>query len=127
MRPPPCSAVNKKALDQYTDFTERREELVARHAENKRGERRIRDLIATLDLRKDEAVERTFKVGASAPQAVYALGGRYCEALQGVDYLLASWGVCTFMGRKESVRSTQCKLWNARTSLKIVLYYSVYP
>ena len=54
--------MNKKALDQYTDFTEQREQLVGRHAENQRAERKIRDLIATLDLRKDEAVERTFKV-----------------------------------------------------------------
>lgn len=55
--------MNKKALDQFTDFTEKREELVARHGENQRAEKKIRDLIATLDLRKDEAVERTFKVG----------------------------------------------------------------
>ena len=60
----PCrSSVNKKALDQYVNFTEQREELVARHEENRKGEGKIRDLIQTLDLRKDEAVERTFKVG----------------------------------------------------------------
>ncbi len=57
------SSVNKKALDQYVNFTEQREELVARHEENRKGEGKIRDLIQTLDLRKDEAVERTFKVG----------------------------------------------------------------
>ena len=56
------SSVNKKALDQYVNFTEQREELVARHEENRKGEGKIRDLIQTLDLRKDEAVERTFKV-----------------------------------------------------------------
>ena len=53
--------MNKKALDQFTSFTEQREELAARHAENCAAERKIRDLIATLDMRKDEAVERTFK------------------------------------------------------------------
>ena len=60
------SSVNKKALDQYVNFTEQREELVARHEENRKGEGKIRDLIQTLDLRKDEAVERTFKVGVVA-------------------------------------------------------------
>ena len=45
------------------NFTEQREELVARHEENRKAEAKIRDLIQTLDLRKDEAIERTFKVG----------------------------------------------------------------
>jgi hypothetical protein len=57
-----CSHVNKKAMDQYVNFTEQREELVARHEENRKAEAKIRDLIQTLDLRKDEAIERTFKV-----------------------------------------------------------------
>ena len=55
--------MNKKAMDQYVNFTEQREELVARHEENRKAEAKIRDLIQTLDLRKDEAIERTFKVG----------------------------------------------------------------
>ena len=55
--------MNKKALDQYTNFTEQREELARRQTENGRGEDKIKLLIQTLDTRKDEAVERTFKVG----------------------------------------------------------------
>ena len=58
----PCSHVNKKALDQYTNFTEQREELARRQTENGRGEDKIKQLIQTLDMRKDEAIERTFKV-----------------------------------------------------------------
>lgn len=54
--------MNKKALDQYTNFTEQREELAKRQTENRRAEDKIRELIKTLDMRKDEAVERTFKV-----------------------------------------------------------------
>ena len=57
-----CSHVNKKALDQYTTFTEQREELARRQIENGRGEDKITQLIKTLDMRKDEAIERTFKV-----------------------------------------------------------------
>ena len=57
-----CSHVNKKALDQYTNFTEQREELARRQTENGRGEDKIKQLIQTLDMRKDEAIERTFKV-----------------------------------------------------------------
>lgn len=64
-----CSHVNKKALDQYTNFTEQREELARRQTENGRGEDKIKQLIQTLDMRKDEAIERTFKVFPAAPLA----------------------------------------------------------
>lgn len=53
--------VNKKALDQYVSFSDQRDELVRRKAENDGAEAKIRQLISTLDLRKDEAIERTFK------------------------------------------------------------------
>jgi len=53
--------VNRKALDQWTSFTEERERLRRRQGENARGEAKIRELIKTLDMRKDEAIERTFK------------------------------------------------------------------
>ena len=53
--------MNKKALDQYTNFTEQREELARRQTENGRGEDKIKQLIQTLDMRKDEAIERTFR------------------------------------------------------------------
>ena len=59
--------MNKKALDQWASFTEQRGELVRRTQENDRSEVKIRELIGTLDLRKDEAIERTFKVGAALP------------------------------------------------------------
>ena len=49
-------------MDQYTNFTEQREELARRQTENGRAEDKIKQLIQTLDMRKDEAVERTFKV-----------------------------------------------------------------
>ena len=62
--------MNKKALDQYTDFTEQREELARRQTENGRGEDKIKQLIQTLDMRKDEAIERTFKVLHSRQRTV---------------------------------------------------------
>ena len=58
--------MNKKALDQYTNFTEQREELARRQTEHGRGEDKIKQLIQTLDLRKDEAIERTFKASLFA-------------------------------------------------------------
>lgn len=54
--------VNRKALDEYASFTEQKTELKRRQEENARGEAKIKQLIQTLDLRKDEAIERTFKV-----------------------------------------------------------------
>lgn len=62
-----CRHVNRKALDEYASFTEQKTELKRRQEENARGEAKIKQLIQTLDLRKDEAIERTFKVGFSQP------------------------------------------------------------
>ncbi|KAL3530193.1 hypothetical protein ACH5RR_009515 [Cinchona calisaya] len=55
------SHVNKKALDQYVNFTEQREELQRRQAELDAGDEKIKELIKVLDMRKDESIERTFK------------------------------------------------------------------
>ncbi|CAA0841357.1 Structural maintenance of chromosomes protein 3 [Striga hermonthica] len=55
------SHVNKKALDQYVNFTEQREELQRRQAELDAGDDKIKELISVLDMRKDESIERTFK------------------------------------------------------------------
>uniref|UniRef100_A0A0D9VBW3 SMC hinge domain-containing protein n=1 Tax=Leersia perrieri TaxID=77586 RepID=A0A0D9VBW3_9ORYZ len=55
------SHVNKKALDQYVNFTEQREQLQRRRAELDAGDQKIRELISVLDQRKDESIERTFK------------------------------------------------------------------
>lgn len=57
-----CRHVNQKALDQYATFTDQRTELKQRQEENAKGEEKINQLIRTLDLRKEEAIERTFKV-----------------------------------------------------------------
>ncbi|KAM7522838.1 hypothetical protein LguiA_012740 [Lonicera macranthoides] len=55
------SHVNKKALDQYANFTEQREELQKRQEELNAGDEKIKELITVLDQRKDESIERTFK------------------------------------------------------------------
>ncbi|KRY03335.1 Structural maintenance of chromosomes protein 3, partial [Trichinella patagoniensis] len=55
------SHVNKKALDEYMNFTEQREQLQNRRAELDAGDQKIRELISVLDQRKDESIERTFK------------------------------------------------------------------
>ncbi|GJP45294.1 hypothetical protein CLOM_g4698 [Closterium sp. NIES-68] len=53
--------VNRKALDQYVNFTEQREEMQRRQLELDRSDEKIKELIGVLDQRKDEALERTFK------------------------------------------------------------------
>lgn len=53
--------VNKKAVDQYETFNEQRDHLNSRKKELDKGDESIRDLISTLDQRKDEAIMRTFK------------------------------------------------------------------
>jgi structural maintenance of chromosome 3 (chondroitin sulfate proteoglycan 6) len=55
------SHVNKKALDQYVNFTEQRQTLVERKKELDQGAEAIEDLISTLDRQKEEAIMRTFR------------------------------------------------------------------
>ncbi|PYH74732.1 chromosome segregation protein SMC [Aspergillus vadensis CBS 113365] len=55
------SHVNKKAFEQYNNFTKQREALTSRREELEASEKSIDDLINVLDQRKDEAIERTFK------------------------------------------------------------------
>lgn len=55
------SHVNKKALEQHSNFTRQREDLSARRDELHNSEESIKDLIQNLDQRKDEAIDRTFK------------------------------------------------------------------
>ncbi|KAL8932025.1 MAG: hypothetical protein Q9216_006991, partial [Gyalolechia sp. 2 TL-2023] len=53
--------VNKKAFEQYNNFTQQRETLTARRGELESSQASIEELISVLDQRKDEAIERTFK------------------------------------------------------------------
>lgn len=53
--------VNRKALDQYRNFSEQREILGKRLDELEKGDSSIRQLIETLDNRKDEDISRTFR------------------------------------------------------------------
>eukprot|EP00698_Gefionella_okellyi_P003554 TRINITY_DN13345_c0_g1_i1.p1 TRINITY_DN13345_c0_g1~~TRINITY_DN13345_c0_g1_i1.p1 ORF type:complete len:1206 (+),score=342.11 TRINITY_DN13345_c0_g1_i1:115-3732(+) len=55
------SHVNKKALDQFMTFSDQRTHLTERLDDSENSAKSIRDLIETLDQRKDEAIERTFK------------------------------------------------------------------
>ena len=55
------SHVNKKAFQQYEQFTNQREALMKRRAELDSSQASIEELIEVLDQRKDEAIERTFK------------------------------------------------------------------
>ena len=53
--------VNKKAFEQYNNFTTQRDNLTNRRGELEASATSIQDLISVLDQRKDEAIERTFK------------------------------------------------------------------
>lgn len=53
--------VNKKAFEQYNNFTTQRETLTKRREELDSSQQSIEELIQVLDQRKDEAIERTFK------------------------------------------------------------------
>ena len=53
--------VNKKALDQFANFNDQRDKLLERQKELDAAESSIKELIGNLDLKKDEAIQRTFK------------------------------------------------------------------
>jgi structural maintenance of chromosome 3 (chondroitin sulfate proteoglycan 6) len=53
--------VNKKAFEQYSNFTNQRETLEKRRQELDASQKSIDELVEVLDQRKDEAIERTFK------------------------------------------------------------------
>lgn len=55
------SHVNKKAIDQFSSFSEQRERLFKRKSELDEGKASIEKLIKNLDMKKDEAILRTFK------------------------------------------------------------------
>ena len=53
--------MNKKAIDQWEQFTEQRDELKERRTEIAEASKKILELMEHLDRKKDEAIERTFK------------------------------------------------------------------
>ncbi|KAL1743691.1 RecF/RecN/SMC [Schizophyllum fasciatum] len=53
--------VNKKAFEQYANFTKQRDQLLKRRGELDASAKSIKELVEVLDQRKDEAIERTFK------------------------------------------------------------------
>lgn len=55
------SHVNKKAFDQFLSFNESRERLLERKDELDRGAKKVQELIESLDQKKDEAINRTFR------------------------------------------------------------------
>jgi len=55
------SHVNKKAYDQFLNFSEQRESLLKRKEELDKGAEKVKELIESLDRQKDEAINRTFR------------------------------------------------------------------
>ena len=55
------SHVNKKAFDQFVNFNETRVRLLKRKEELDHGAEKVKDLIESLDQKKDEAINRTFR------------------------------------------------------------------
>ncbi|KAF2795872.1 RecF/RecN/SMC protein [Melanomma pulvis-pyrius CBS 109.77] len=65
------SHINKKAFEQYENFTKQRRMLTERRVELDSSRKSIEDLIDILDQRKDEAIERTFKQVSKAFAEVF--------------------------------------------------------
>ncbi|KAG5640666.1 hypothetical protein DXG03_007598, partial [Asterophora parasitica] len=63
--------VNKKAFEQYSNFTKQRDQLLQRREDLDKSATSIEELVEILDQRKDEAIERTFKQVASNFEEVF--------------------------------------------------------
>ncbi|KAJ7063122.1 structural maintenance of chromosome protein 3 [Mycena amicta] len=63
--------VNKKAFEQYSNFTKQRDQLLQRREDLDKSAESIEELVQVLDQRKDEAIERTFKQVASNFEEVF--------------------------------------------------------
>jgi structural maintenance of chromosome 3 (chondroitin sulfate proteoglycan 6) len=63
--------VNKKAFEQYNNFTKQRDVLLQRREDLDKSAQSIEELVEVLDQRKDEAIERTFKQVASNFEEVF--------------------------------------------------------
>ncbi|KAF7304687.1 Structural maintenance of chromosomes protein [Mycena kentingensis (nom. inval.)] len=63
--------VNKKAFEQYSNFTKQRDQLLQRREDLDNSAVSIEELVQVLDQRKDEAIERTFKQVASNFEEVF--------------------------------------------------------
>src|ERR1700683_1001084 len=63
--------VNKKAFEQYNNFTKQRDTLLSRREDLDKSAQSIEELVEVLDQRKDEAIERTFKQVASNFEEVF--------------------------------------------------------
>ncbi|KAH7098435.1 RecF/RecN/SMC protein [Auriculariales sp. MPI-PUGE-AT-0066] len=63
--------VNKKAFEQYGNFTKQRDALLKRREDLDESADSIRELIEALDQRKDEAIDRTFRQVAQNFEEVF--------------------------------------------------------
>jgi len=63
--------VNKKAFEQYSNFTKQRDQLLKRREDLDKSAESIEELVEVLDQRKDEAIERTFKQVAKNFEEVF--------------------------------------------------------
>lgn len=66
------SHVNKKAVEQWSNFTKQRDDLLRRRTELEQSGVSIQELIEVLDQRKDEAIERTFKLVSKNFEEIFA-------------------------------------------------------
>ena len=63
--------MNKKAFEQYNNFTKQRDQLLERREDLDTSAAKIEELIQILDMQKEEAIERTFKQVASNFEEVF--------------------------------------------------------
>ena len=83
------SHVNKKAYDQFVNFSEQRQGLLERKEELDVAREKLQELIESLDQQKDEAINRTFRGVSAHFQDVFSElvpdGGAHGELIMRTD------------------------------------------
>ena len=64
--------INHKSIEQFSSFSKQRDALITRKSEIDASDRCIRDFIAAMDARKEEALLRTFDSVAAHFEAIFA-------------------------------------------------------
>ena len=117
--------MNKKAFEQYNNFTKQRDQLRQRREELDKSAESIRDLVNVLDQRKDEAIERTFKQVAKNFEEVFEKlvpAGRGRLIIQKrIDQVRKLFVVLVFLAGAKLLGRTRMRWKRRRTRSKVAL------
>lgn len=101
------SHVNKKAYDQYVNFSEQRESLLKRVDELDKGAAKVKELVESLDRQKDEAINRTFRGVSAHFKDVSFSFPMLCRSILCIQYLTLGYLFFLYRFSRSSCRAAK--------------------